>query len=63
MLSDALILLMWPKWVQKDLQEVAKNVISWEKSRFLGFISKRYFTLISKMINYVAGTEIFEIKR
>ena len=63
MLSDALILVMWPKWVHKDLQEVTKNVISWEKSRFLGFISKRYFTLISKMINYVAGTEIFEIKR
>ena len=31
MLSDALILVMWPKWVHKDLQEVAKNVISWEK--------------------------------
>ena len=31
MLSNVLILVMWPKWVHKDLQEIAKNVFGWEK--------------------------------
>ena len=30
MLSDVLILVMWPKWVHKQLQEVRKNVFSLE---------------------------------
>ena len=29
-LSDVLILVMWPKWVHKHLREVAKKVFSWE---------------------------------
>ena len=33
MLSDALILVKWPKWVHKHLQEVAKTVFSWEKRK------------------------------
>ena len=31
MLKVVLVLVMWPKWVRKHLQEVAKNVFSWEK--------------------------------
>ena len=31
MLTDVLIVAMWPKWVHKHLQEVTKNVFSWEK--------------------------------
>ena len=31
MLSDVLIVVMWPGWVHKHLLEVIKNVFSWEK--------------------------------
>ena len=31
MLSDVLIVVMWPKWVHKHLQEATKNVFSWKK--------------------------------
>ena len=55
MLNDVV---MWPKWVYRHLQEVAKNVFSWEKP-FIDFLIlcwQKYFTLILKMtilINFI----------
>ena len=41
MLSNILILLMWPKWVHKHLQEKTLH-------RFLAFINRKYFIIILK---------------
>ena len=71
MLSDVLILVMWPKWVHKylqevgpkwmhkHLQEVAKDLFSWEKP-FLIFYQKIIYTDFEDEVNHVTGTEIFE---
>ena len=52
MLNDVLILVMWPKWVHKHLQEVTENGFRWDSTlyRFLDFINRKYFTLILKMM-------------
>ena len=69
MLSDVLIVVMWPKRLQKHLQEVTKYVFNWEKPRFPDFINRKYFTLILKrmiltaLVNSVTGMEIFTIKK
>ena len=51
MLSDALILVMWPKWVHKHLQEVAKKTYwAWKNLiKILDVINRKYFTLILKI--------------
>ena len=54
-LSDVLILVMWPKWVHKHLQGVTKNVFSWEKP-FLDFINRKYLTVILKKTILINGT-------
>ena len=45
MLSDILILVMWPEWVHKHLQEVLKYVFSWEKSYidFSIFLTEKFY--------------------
>ena len=45
-LSDVLIVVMWPKWVHKHLQEVAENVFSWEKL-YINFL-----TLLTENISH-----------
>ena len=70
MLSDVLIVVMWPKWVHKHLQEATKSVFSREKL-YIDFmiLLTKYFTLILKtmiltaLVNSVAGTQIFEIQK
>ena len=46
MLSDLLNVVMWPKWVDKHLQGVTKNVFSWEKFYidFLILLTENIFT-------------------
>ena len=45
MLSDVLILVMWPKWVDKHLLQVSKDVFSWEKpyKDFLILLKQKIF--------------------
>ena len=70
MLSDFLIVVMWPKWVHKHFQEATKNAFSWEKFYidFLILLTK-YFRLILKtmiltaLVNSVIGTEMFTIQK
>ena len=41
--SDFLVLVKWPKWVHKHFQEVAEEVLSWEKTfpTFLDFLTEK----------------------
>ena len=48
MLSNVMILTMWPKWVYNNLQKVAKDVFNWKKP-YIDFISKKHFTLILRI--------------
>ena len=56
MLSDVLILVMWPKWVHKHLQEVSKNVFNWEKP-FIDFLElvTKYFALMKTILINCTG--------
>ena len=69
MLSDVLILVMWPKREHEHLQEVTKNGKKRIQCRFPDFFNRKYFTLILKtmiltaLISSVTGTEIFKIQK
>ena len=69
MLSDVLIVAMWPKWVQKHFQEATKSVFSWEKLYidFLILLTENILhwfwgtMILTALVNSVIGTDVFTI--